>query len=1412
MERIANLIALPLFFIAAAIAAPADPPLRDKTLVVWTAPANLTQRGGSVLTMDDGQQRFDGIILGEITPKKWMAGSEGFCRTLKEQGNWPDETVDGKTFVQIAIAYKDRQVTIYRNGQQYAHYTMGNPPQEFGPQSAVVIGMRHPGQGDDARFAGAIDDARIYDRALSAEQITALKSNQPSEPLPWAWWTFDNPAAKERTGRFTRVRLAGGAKVEDGKLVLDGKNATLLARASADDTFHFRAAMGNLGDTIPFYHKGQYHVFYLTWGVGKTSWDHIVSTDLVHWQELPTALISDGAADGPDGENMFTGCVTEKDGVFHLYYTGWNPRNPEGREWIMHATSTDLVKWTKHPEHGFRADGVQYRNRDFRDPYVFWNADDNAWWMVLNTTDAKTDVAGVGLLRSEDLIHWKQRPPLRLDPPLPVGERGTPECPDLFRSGDYWYLLYTRGVQNIRRSKDILGPYRPCEPFALDGSILLCGKRMFDGRRHIYIGPVGGGPYPVMNLPRELYAGPEGQLYQRPVDEVTAAFTRTVLHFDKPRAVAAGFELETPDNYMLRCRVQLDPQATLSITMRELPDAPGGYTLNLRPKTQEADLSGPGFRENRRCTLDPSKPIKIQAFVQDSIIECFVNDQVALTCRARTYPKGVLRFKVQGGKAEVLELAASARSGMVGATAAPGPLKEVSHQSPIPSDLIIADFETDTYGDWKVEGDAFGTGPTAGTLPNQGRVYGYQGTKYVSSYHQGDVTTGTLTSPGFTIQRKNISFLIGGGGYDNETCLNLIVEGKIVRSAMGQNTAAHGTDEKLNRSGWDVSLLAGKQATLQIVDHHKGVWGHIGVDQIVQTDQELPTLMSMVYECPAVNQRFVHLPLTSGARPVWMTVQVDGIWQHEFLIGLASDNPDCYATLEVGQWKGQRLTLTAEKVCSDSKWSELTKMSNEMSDQATVYTEKYRPQFHFTARRARISDPNGLLYFAGEYHLFCQHSPYEVTGGDQVVWAHAISTNLFHWVEYPPPIGSDKLGVPFSGSGVVDWKNTSGLVRNPVQDKNGLLKNPALVVFYTSEPMRIRGGGKTAQSMAYSLDSGRTWTKYPGNPVVPHIVGQNRDPRVFWYEDRKNPGSPYSGRWIMALYLEGQDYTLLASDDLLHWNKTCRIRNVGCVECPDMFELPVDGDKENTRWVFWGGNGNYVIGAFDGQTFTKEGGPFVSKHGGGDYAAQTFSNIPAEDSRRIQIAWIQSDHFPGMPFSQQHTIPRVLTLRTTPRGIRLFIEPAKEIENLRTSRTLQIKGTLAGVDAPLNAEDNLGELVDAEVVFEIKSEAQSRDGANVLGLKINGQTMICDLDKKQLKVQDAVVPLDPVDNKIRLRVILDRMSVEVFANDGAVQIAKAFVPEDGTTPDIRVFGKKGLADVHLKAYQLHSIWKKRSTI
>lgn len=201
--------------------------LTDKTLVVWAAPANLAQHGGSALTIDDHQSHFDGIVFAERAPARWMAGSDYHRRTEPKQDAWPAETADAKTTVQIAIVYRGKEVAVYRDGVEYARHAI-QQPQSFGLDSFVLIGPRHVGNGD--HFAGSIDDARIYACALTAGQIAALRPNEPSEPKPWAWWTFDDAACADRTGRYAAARLSGGAKVEDGRLVLDGKQAAFTSR------------------------------------------------------------------------------------------------------------------------------------------------------------------------------------------------------------------------------------------------------------------------------------------------------------------------------------------------------------------------------------------------------------------------------------------------------------------------------------------------------------------------------------------------------------------------------------------------------------------------------------------------------------------------------------------------------------------------------------------------------------------------------------------------------------------------------------------------------------------------------------------------------------------------------------------------------------------------------------------------------------------------------------------------------------------------------------------------------------------------------------------------------------------------------------------------------------------------------
>ena len=197
------------------------PPIADKTLVAWVAPANLAQRGGSVLTLEKAGGTFDGIVFGEIAPSRWMAGSNSFSRTQTAQDKSPVERCASENLVQIAIVYRGKEVTLYRNGAKYAEYAVANP-ERFGNDSLVLIGLRHVDANPDNRFfVGSIDDVRIYNLALSAHQIAALKPNTASAPEPVAWWDFEDGAAADRMKRHPTTSLFGDARIKGGRLRLE---------------------------------------------------------------------------------------------------------------------------------------------------------------------------------------------------------------------------------------------------------------------------------------------------------------------------------------------------------------------------------------------------------------------------------------------------------------------------------------------------------------------------------------------------------------------------------------------------------------------------------------------------------------------------------------------------------------------------------------------------------------------------------------------------------------------------------------------------------------------------------------------------------------------------------------------------------------------------------------------------------------------------------------------------------------------------------------------------------------------------------------------------------------------------------------------------------------------------------------
>ena len=444
-----------------------------------------------------------------------------------------------------------------------------------------------------------------------------------------------------------------------------------------------------------------------------------------------------------------------------------------------------------------------------------------------------------------------------------------------------------------------------------------------------------------------------------------------------------------------------------------------------------------------------------------------------------------------------------------------------------------------------------------------------------------------------------------------------------------------------------------------------------------------------------------------------------------------------------------------------------------------LYREKYRPQFHFTPRINWTNDPNGLVYYKGEYHLFFQHNPSGINWGN-MTWAHAISKDLIHWKQLPNAIEPDELGTIFSGSAVVDWNNTSGFQTG---------KENVLVAFYTSAGGHAKVKKPFTQSIAYSNNRGRTWIKYKNNPVIEHIRAQNRDPKVIWHEPTKT--------WIMALYLASDDFTLLSSKNLKAWTRIQDIKLPGSSECPDFFELPVDGDHANTRWVFWGANGRYLLGTFDGRKFTPEGEPLESVVGQ-YYAAQTYSDIPESNGRRIQIAWMRGGKFPDMPFNQQMSIPCELTLRTFPEGIRLSHVPVREIKKLRGKK-------YSWKNTPLKRWENLLCGISGEL-FEIQAEIELGDASQV-GFKLRGTPVLYNVEKKTVSCGGKTANLTQVDKKIKLHILVDRTSIEIFANDGLASIFHCR-PLDACNTLLNIFAYGGQVNIKsLNVWKLKSIWR-----
>ncbi|MFT3686690.1 MAG: glycoside hydrolase family 32 protein [Phycisphaerales bacterium] len=449
-----------------------------------------------------------------------------------------------------------------------------------------------------------------------------------------------------------------------------------------------------------------------------------------------------------------------------------------------------------------------------------------------------------------------------------------------------------------------------------------------------------------------------------------------------------------------------------------------------------------------------------------------------------------------------------------------------------------------------------------------------------------------------------------------------------------------------------------------------------------------------------------------------------------------------------------------------------------------------------------LNDPNGLVYFAGEYHLFFQHNPNGIEWGD-MTWGHAVSKDLVRWTQLDNAITPDALGTIYSGSAAVDWLNTTSF-----RDESKSASPPLVAMYTAAGGQSPESKGKPfTQCLAFSNDNGRTWTKFAGNPVIPHIAAENRDPKIIWY--------PPTKRWIVALYEDGSRFSLHESPDLKHWTKLQDLEMPGCSECPDFFPLPLNGDKTQMRWVFTAADARYLVGTFDGRMFKPEGGVKQTDFGRNFYAVQSYSDLSTDQKGRTQIAWMRGPRRKDMPFNQQMSFPTRVTLKSTPDGPRLFRNPVSQLQTLHDGNPQAITAysksdvpTVNGSLIEFNAE-----------AYHIQATIEPGSLEEV-GLEVFGQPIRYTVADKTLHaLGDVKVELE--NDKLILEIIADRGSIETFAQNGRYALASCFDPNtSGEKPRpiaVVIKGKeendpdqpKGRAVMTLLVTPLKSMWERR---
>jgi len=485
------------------------------------------------------------------------------------------------------------------------------------------------------------------------------------------------------------------------------------------------------------------------------------------------------------------------------------------------------------------------------------------------------------------------------------------------------------------------------------------------------------------------------------------------------------------------------------------------------------------------------------------------------------------------------------------------------------------------------------------------------------------------------------------------------------------------------------------------------------------------------------------------------------------------------------------------------------------------YDEPWRPQFHFTPPKDFTNDPNGLVFYKGEYHLFYQYNPQGTEWG-HMSWGHAVSTDMLHWKNLPVAIPEAPEYMIYSGSAVVDWHNASGLCTDRADPS-------CLIAVYTAA-----GANLQRQNLAFSNDKGRTWTDYARNPVADLKQPDFRDPKVIWYEAEK--------KWVMvAVLADERKAVFFDSHDLKTWalrgSFEAAAGEKGQWECPDLFELAVDGNPANKKWVLVvnrnpgapaGGTGTrYFVGSFDGARFvneTPETQELWADYGKDFYATNSFADLPSKDPRKIWMGWISNWQYanrePTAVWRGAQSLPRALSLSQFPDGIRLVQKPISETQGLREREFLELTNvSVSTAMQAMHLANVRGDMLEIEAELA-PGEAKEmglrlRKGAGeetILGFKPGSKEVFVDRTRSG---EVGFAPEFPGRHKasvgessqLKLHVFLDRSSLEVFVNDGERVLTDRIYPAV-SSDGIELYSDSAKSRVlSLTIWKLGSVWR-----